>query len=159
LAFIAFGVLLIAVCFAPFSRDDDGGVKATMAPMHTALSIPGAAHHWYGKVGVRPGRKLGHMTLVAPSVAELRVNAAPLRIAQETIESLMGAPACATAAAVSPSAPAAAAAAAANSSSGSMPTVGIIMGSDSDLPCMKAAAEVLDRFGVKYELTIVSGRQ
>lgn len=37
--------------------------------------------------------------------------------------------------------------------------VGIIMGSDSDLPVMKAAAEVLDELGVEYELTIVSAHR
>ncbi|ALV63488.1 Phosphoribosylaminoimidazole carboxylase catalytic subunit [Thermococcus sp. 2319x1] len=33
------------------------------------------------------------------------------------------------------------------------------MGSDSDLPVMKAAAEVLDEFGVDYEITIVSAHR
>lgn len=37
--------------------------------------------------------------------------------------------------------------------------VGIIMGSDSDLPVMKEAAEVLDLFSVPYELTIVSAHR
>lgn len=37
--------------------------------------------------------------------------------------------------------------------------VGIIMGSDSDLPIMKEAAEVLNEFGVDYELTIVSAHR
>ncbi|HON88648.1 MAG TPA: 5-(carboxyamino)imidazole ribonucleotide mutase [Spirochaetia bacterium] len=39
------------------------------------------------------------------------------------------------------------------------PTVGIIMGSDSDLPVMKAAAEILNEFGVAYEITIVSAHR
>lgn len=33
------------------------------------------------------------------------------------------------------------------------------MGSDSDLPTMKDAAEVLDQFGVAYELTVVSAHR
>lgn len=37
--------------------------------------------------------------------------------------------------------------------------VGIIMGSDSDLPVMSEAAKVLDFFGVEYELTIVSAHR
>lgn len=37
--------------------------------------------------------------------------------------------------------------------------VGIIMGSDSDLPVMKKAAEVLDDFGVEYEMTVVSAHR
>ena len=40
-----------------------------------------------------------------------------------------------------------------------MADVGIIMGSDSDLPVMAEAAKVLEEFGVKYELTIVSAHR
>ena len=40
-----------------------------------------------------------------------------------------------------------------------MALVGIIMGSDSDLPVMKAAAEMLETLGVPYELTIVSAHR
>lgn len=40
-----------------------------------------------------------------------------------------------------------------------MADVGIIMGSDSDLPVMSEAAKVLDEFGVSYELTIVSAHR
>lgn len=39
------------------------------------------------------------------------------------------------------------------------PLVGIIMGSDSDLPVMKAAAEILQQFGVAHEMTIVSAHR
>ena len=39
------------------------------------------------------------------------------------------------------------------------PRVGIIMGSDSDLPCMKDAASILDTFNIPYELTIVSAHR
>jgi phosphoribosylaminoimidazole carboxylase, PurE protein len=39
------------------------------------------------------------------------------------------------------------------------PVAGIIMGSDSDLPVMKDAAEVLDEFEVPYELQIVSAHR
>lgn len=41
----------------------------------------------------------------------------------------------------------------------SKPLVSIIMGSDSDLPIMKQAAEILEQFGVEYELTIVSAHR
>jgi len=37
--------------------------------------------------------------------------------------------------------------------------VGIIMGSDSDLPVMQEAASILDKFKVEYELTIVSAHR
>jgi 5-(carboxyamino)imidazole ribonucleotide mutase len=38
-------------------------------------------------------------------------------------------------------------------------TVGLIMGSDSDWPTMKAAAEVLDEFEVAYEVEVVSAHR
>jgi phosphoribosylaminoimidazole carboxylase PurE protein len=39
------------------------------------------------------------------------------------------------------------------------PVVGIIMGSDSDLPVMQAAADILTQLEVSYELTIVSAHR
>ena len=39
------------------------------------------------------------------------------------------------------------------------PVVGIIMGSDSDLPVMSKAAEMLDHLNVPYELTVVSAHR
>ncbi len=39
------------------------------------------------------------------------------------------------------------------------PLVGIVMGSDSDLPVMSEAAKVLDEFGVEYEINIVSAHR
>jgi len=39
------------------------------------------------------------------------------------------------------------------------PSVGIIMGSDSDLPVMKEAAKVLEEFDVNYEITVVSAHR
>jgi 5-(carboxyamino)imidazole ribonucleotide mutase len=39
------------------------------------------------------------------------------------------------------------------------PIVGIIMGSDSDLPVMQAAAEILAEFNVPYEITVVSAHR
>ncbi|GAB6089064.1 5-(carboxyamino)imidazole ribonucleotide mutase [Spirochaeta dissipatitropha] len=37
--------------------------------------------------------------------------------------------------------------------------VGIIMGSDSDLPVMRPAAEILESFGIPFEMTIVSAHR
>ncbi|MDR1578533.1 MAG: 5-(carboxyamino)imidazole ribonucleotide mutase [Deltaproteobacteria bacterium] len=39
------------------------------------------------------------------------------------------------------------------------PIVGIVMGSDSDLPIMREAASTLDRLGVPYEMTIASAHR
>ncbi len=40
-----------------------------------------------------------------------------------------------------------------------MTQVGIIMGSDSDLPVMQAAADILSSFGIAYEITVVSAHR
>ena len=37
--------------------------------------------------------------------------------------------------------------------------IGIIMGSDSDLPVMREAADFLDEMGIQYELTVVSAHR
>ncbi len=41
----------------------------------------------------------------------------------------------------------------------STPDVGLIMGSDSDWPVMKLAADALDEFGVAYEVGVVSAHR
>ena len=40
-----------------------------------------------------------------------------------------------------------------------MAKVGIVMGSDSDMPVMAKAAEILDKFGIDYEMRIISAHR
>ena len=40
-----------------------------------------------------------------------------------------------------------------------MARVGIVMGSDSDMPVMAKAAEILDEFGIEYEMNIISAHR
>ena len=40
-----------------------------------------------------------------------------------------------------------------------MAKVGIVMGSDSDLPVMSKAAQMLEKFGIDYEITIISAHR
>ena len=40
-----------------------------------------------------------------------------------------------------------------------MPLIGIVMGSDSDMPVMKKAASVLDQLGISYEMRIISAHR
>ncbi len=40
-----------------------------------------------------------------------------------------------------------------------MAKVGIVMGSDSDMPVMAKAAEILEKLGVEYEMTIISAHR
>lgn len=39
------------------------------------------------------------------------------------------------------------------------PLVGIVMGSDSDMPVMAKAAEILEELGISYEMTIISAHR
>lgn len=117
------------------------------ATVKIALAVPGASVHLYGKSECRKGRKMGHITLVAPSDAELRTRLRPLLASLPShpkTETDLYAPV--------PPTPG-------SGFSHAHPLVGIIMGSDSDLPVMLPAARILDRFGVPYELTIVSAHR
>ena len=40
-----------------------------------------------------------------------------------------------------------------------MAKVGILMGSDSDLEIMSKAAEMLEEFGIEYEMTVISAHR
>ena len=40
-----------------------------------------------------------------------------------------------------------------------MAKVGIVMGSDSDMPVMSKAADMLEKFGIDYEMTIISAHR
>ena len=40
-----------------------------------------------------------------------------------------------------------------------MATVSIVMGSDSDMPVMSKAADILEQFGISYEMTIISAHR
>ncbi|KAH9936839.1 phosphoribosylaminoimidazole carboxylase [Epithele typhae] len=109
-----------------------------------ALTVPGARVHLYGKAECRAGRKMGHITIVAPSDAELAIRLRPLleHLPRSSLELSTFAP-------VSPQ----------RGFSHKRPLVGVIMGSDSDLPVMLPAADMLVRFGIPHELTIVSAHR
>ncbi|RVW68617.1 Phosphoribosylaminoimidazole carboxylase, chloroplastic [Vitis vinifera] len=95
-----------------------------------ALSIPGASVHWYDKPEMRKQRKMGHITIVGPSmgIVEARLHS---MLGEESVDD----------------------------QSSVTPRVGIIMGSDSDLPVMKDAAGILNHFGVPHEVRIVSAHR
>jgi phosphoribosylaminoimidazole carboxylase len=112
-----------------------------------ALTVPGASVHLYGKSECRKGRKMGHITVVAESDAELRTR---LRV---LLDALPSSPIAETDLyAPAPQTPG-------SGFSSSHPLVGVIMGSDSDLPVMLPAARILDQFQIPYELTIVSAHR
>jgi len=111
--------------------DPSGDLAATLWPVARAMAMPAAAVHWYAKSPPKAKRKMGHINLCATTVAEA--------LSKLALVSGEGA--------------------AASPPSAAAPLVGVIMGSDSDLPCMRAAAEILERFNVPFELTIVSAHR
>lgn len=125
------------------------GLDSTMDSLNTciktALAVEGAAVHMYGKAECRKGRKMGHITVTANSDDELIEKVRPILEASLPSSSKLPAKYC-------PPQPA-------SGLSSSSPLVGIIMGSDSDLPTMAAAAQMLELFKVPYELTIVSAHR
>ena len=114
----------------------DGEGPEAMRRMHdlmgAALATPGANAHWYDKPDARAGRKMGHLTVTGAHATE----------ATARLEQVL-----------------AIAAGDKNAVAKPPPSVGIIMGSDSDLPTMAAAAEVLESFGVGVEVTVVSAHR
>ncbi|KAJ7196949.1 phosphoribosylaminoimidazole carboxylase [Mycena pura] len=127
------------------------GLSSSMAEIKAltdvALTVSGASVHLYGKAECRKGRKMGHITIVAESDAQLRSR---LRI---LLDALPSSPVTETDLyAPIPPGPG-------SGFSSVHPLVGVIMGSDSDLPVMLPAAGILDRFDIPYELTIVSAHR
>lgn len=97
-----------------------------------ALEIPHGTVYLYGKA-TRPDRKMGHINIVSSSMEDCENRLS--YILGESTE---------IPASLIPK---------------EKPLVGIIMGSDSDLPVMSVGANILKTFGVPFELTIVSAHR
>ncbi|KAK3010217.1 hypothetical protein RJ639_011856, partial [Escallonia herrerae] len=95
-----------------------------------ALRTPGATVHWYDKPEMRKQRKMGHITVVGHSMGVVEARVRSMLNEEIT-----------------------------NDQPSVTPRVGIIMGSDSDLPVMKDAAKILDEFNVSTEVRIVSAHR
>ncbi|KAH8491133.1 hypothetical protein H0E87_023319 [Populus deltoides] len=155
--------------------EDEGepGFQLAHQLIGRALNMQGAAVHWYVKQEMRKQRKMGHITIVGSSAgiveAQLKsvlkeegsetqtaeqISASCIRCSCPYVKMEINAP---------PSIV----------QSGSIfgfmlilnfleivtPCVGIIVGSDSDLPIMKDAARILNTFGVPHEVRIVSAHR
>lgn len=124
----------------------DTGLRSAMDLCSKALTIDGASVHWYGKEGCRPGRKLGHITVVGVDLEHTQRKAAPLLELDSKGSTHQ------TGSAASPLH-------ASGKTSSKKPLVGVIMGSDSDLKVMEDCARTLRDFKVPFELTIVSAHR
>ncbi|KAI9886236.1 MAG: hypothetical protein M1823_001971 [Watsoniomyces obsoletus] len=118
-----------------------------------ALGIPGATAHLYGKGEARPGRKMGHITIVAQSMAECERRVAPLLDTLALDRRNSDRRASITSSVVTP------VAALGISPSTGQAVVGVTMGSDSDLPVLKPGLELLRELGIPFEVTITSAHR
>ena len=91
-----------------------------------------ASVYLYGKT-TRPKRKLGHINIVTSSMADAEERLRYIMEGRAPILSIQEAK--------------------------EAPLVGVIMGSDSDLKAMSVGADILKKFGVPFELTIVSAHR
>jgi phosphoribosylaminoimidazole carboxylase len=103
-----------------------------------ALESDGTVH-LYGKGDGSKGRKMGHITITAPTMSEAETQIAPLIHAVDVISGIQKA--------------------------GDTypiprgPLVAVIMGSDSDLPTLKAGLDVLDRLGIPHVERVTSAHR
>jgi len=110
----------------------NGSMESTLDEFRRLAAVPGGSPHWYGKTAARPGRKMAHVTVCGSDEADLARRLAD--VADLVGEDGMP-------------------------GGGDAIEVAVIMGSDSDLPCMQAACAILDDFGVPYEVSIVSAHR
>ncbi len=106
--------------------------------VHVMAVDPDIKVHMYGKP-VRPGRKIGHVTVSgdrdSPGSAGTGGPGSPRRQLPPLGQGRRGVRRMTS------------------------PLIGIVMGSDSDWPVMRAAAEALDEFAVPYEADVVSAHR
>lgn len=103
-----------------------------------ALESPNASIHLYGKGDARPGRKMGHITLTAPTLAAAEREIQPLI---DFVDSQKGKPVPESTAVKEE------------------PVVAVIMGSDSDLPVLRAGLSILEKLQVPFTTRITSAHR
>ena len=120
-----------------------------------ALKIPGAKVHLYGKGDGRPGRKMGHITVVGKSTSEIEQKIHPLIILADAVrahrnsQNTSNEDVAATATELlrrNPIPP-------------EKPLLAIVMGSDTDLATLRPGLELLDKMPISYLVTITSAHR
>lgn len=104
-----------------------------------ALENSDASIHLYGKGDSRPGRKMGHLTLTRPTLREAERAIQPL---VDFVDELKGK-------ALGPR----------SEDASTAPLVAVIMGSDSDLPVLKAGLQILEKLQIPFTTRITSAHR
>jgi phosphoribosylaminoimidazole carboxylase len=103
-----------------------------------ALESPNASIHLYGKGDARPGRKMGHITITAPTLEAAEREMQPLI---DFVDEQKGK-------ALGP-----------RIDIKDAPLVAVIMGSDSDLPVLRAGLEILQKLEIPFTTRITSAHR
>jgi phosphoribosylaminoimidazole carboxylase len=106
-----------------------------------ALESPNASIHLYGKGDARPGRKMGHITITAPTLEAAEREIQPLI---DFVDEQKGKP-------LGPRTDPA--------NTKEDPLVAVIMGSDSDLPVLRAGLEILQKLQIPFTTRITSAHR
>ncbi|KAF2803192.1 phosphoribosylaminoimidazole carboxylase [Mytilinidion resinicola] len=102
-----------------------------------ADEVGGATTHLYGKGEARKGRKMGHVTVTAPTMSEAENRIQPLI---DAVDEQLGKHTDAK-------------------RSTERPVVAVVMGSDSDMPVLRACFQILERFAIPYQARITSAHR
>ncbi|KIX03714.1 phosphoribosylaminoimidazole carboxylase, ATPase subunit [Rhinocladiella mackenziei CBS 650.93] len=122
----------------------------------TALTIPGAKIHLYGKGDGRPGRKMGHITILGKSMSECERKIHPL------IQMVDAVRAHRTDSSLAPATSIASIAAELQNTHpipAPQPVIAVVMGSDTDLATLRPGLTILDTMDIPYEVHITSAHR
>lgn len=120
-----------------------------------ALSVPGAKVHLYGKGEGRPGRKMGHITIVGKSHSEIEQKLHPLIIFADAIRAHKSSSKTSDEDIVST----ATELIKRNPIPPVKPLLAVVMGSDTDLATLRPGLELLDKMPIPYLVTITSAHR
>ena len=124
-----------------------------LAVAEAALSISGARIHMYGKGAARPGRKMGHVTVVAGSMAQAQRQIKPLiELVDKIRAERQRTPPRTVARTLDPIEPTA-------STPRKTPLVAITMGSESDRLVLEPGIELLKQLGISHLVTVTSAHR
>ena len=122
-----------------------GGVSSDthLRAAEQAFSVPGAKIHLYGKGVSRPGRKMGHITLISDSMHEAEDVIQPLISTVDLIRAERSTPSNIER----------------KSESSAPPLVAVTMGSDSDRNVLAPGIKLLKDLGIPHSVTITSAHR
>ena len=126
-----------------------------------ALSIPGSRLHMYGKGDARPGRKMGHVTVIADSMKEAQDRIEPLiKLVDQIRASRRQATSNSTAiSAIASNSPTLSQVPIQELHVADNPLVAVTMGSDSDRVVLQPGVNLLKELKIPHSVTITSAHR